>query len=462
MVLQLSFGLKQEQSQKMIITPELRQAIAILQMSALELNQFLEKELQENPFLEKVSEEAETTEQWEQPEESFDIDWQNYFQDSSDLGYQRPSMKGQNDYNFEAFTAKAPDLTEHLDFQLTLTTCPAELRPVVAYLIGNLDYRGYLSIELQDVAKELGIKYAQAEAALAILQGMEPAGVGARTLTECLLLQVQYLGLSNPLLKILITDYLADLAAGRLNKIAAQLGVTVQQVQQAADLLRLLDPKPARNFSGDGEIRYIVPDVTVEKVEGEYIIFVNDTSGPRIRINESYKGVLKDANIDSNARKYVENKLNAAVWLIRGIEQRRLTLYRVANVLVKLQREFLERGVKYLKPLNLRDVAEQLELHESTISRATANKYMQTPQGIFEMKYFFSTGIKHNRGTELSSTSIKQLLQEIVAGEDPQKPLSDQKIADLMQAKGIKISRRTVTKYRDELGILSTTQRKRY
>ena len=333
---------------------------------------------------------------------------------------------------------------------------------MVAYLIGNLDYRGYLMISLQDVASQMGIEYQQAEAALAVLQGMEPAGVGARTLAECLLVQVKYLDLKNPLLEPLISEYLEDLASGRLNNIAAQLGVTVQQVQQAADQLRVLDPKPARNFSGADGIRYIVPDVTVERVEGEYIILVNDTSAPRIRVNEAYKGALKDTGVDSDTRKYVETKLNAAVWLIRGIEQRRLTLYRVANVLVDLQRGFLDGGVKYLKPLNLKDVAQQLELHESTISRATANKYMQTPQGVFEMKYFFSTGIKHSQGTEVSTTSIKQLLQEIVAGEDPQKPLSDQKIADELKKKGIKISRRTVTKYRDELGILSTNQRRRY
>lgn len=460
--MQLGYGLTLEQTQKLILTPELRQAIAILQMSTLDLNQFVEKELQENPILEKVVEEQGKADQWDEREESFDIDWQNYFQDSSDLGYYQGPSRERNDYNFEAFTAKAPNLAEHLNFQLSISGCAPVLRPVVAYLIGNLDYRGYLMISLQDVASQMGIEIQQAEAALAVLQGMEPVGVGARTLTECLLLQVKYLNLKDPLLEPLISGYLEDLAGGRYNKIATQLGVTVHQVQQAADQLKLLDPKPARNFSGADGVRYIVPDVTVERVEGEYVILVNDTATPRITVNETYKGALRDNGIDSATRKYVEDKLNSAVWLIRGIEQRRLTIYRVAKALVDLQRGFLDGGVKFLKPLNLKDVAQQLELHESTISRATANKYMQTPQGVFEMKYFFSTGIKHSQGNEVSTTSIKQLLQEIVAEEDPQKPLSDQKIADVMKAKGIKISRRTVTKYRDELGILSTNQRKRY
>lgn len=460
--MRLGYGLSLEQTQKLIMTPELRQAIAILQMSAMDLSQFVEEELQENPLLERTDDETGKDQVDEvRDEEKFDIDWQEYFQDSSDLGDSGGPINRDSEYNYEAFVTKAPSLTEHLSFQLSLSSCPKAVAVIVMYLIGNLDGRGYLKISLDEVAKVLHSNDDQVAAALEVLQSMEPVGIGARSLEECLLLQVKYLNIDNPLLEPIIKEHLEDLAQGKFNKVAAKLGASVQEVQSAVDAIRMLEPKPARNFTHAEETRYIVPDVVVEKVDDEYIILVNDVSAPRIRVNNSYKYAVKQSK-DDDTRKYVENKLNSALWLIRSIEQRRMTLYRVANTLVELQREFLDYGVKYLKPLNLKDVANRLELHESTISRATSNKYIQTPQGVFEMKYFFSTAIKREAGNDVSAESIKKLLQEVVAGEDPKKPLSDQKIADLMANKGIKISRRTVTKYRDELGIPSTSQRKRY
>ncbi|MEG6615113.1 RNA polymerase factor sigma-54 [Peptococcaceae bacterium 1198_IL3148] len=460
--MRLGYGLSIEQTQKLIMTPELRQAIAILQMSSLDLTQFVEQQLQENPLLEKTVEEA-GLDQADAGghEDKFDIDWQEYFQDSSDLGDSGGPINRDKEYNYEAFVAEAPSLSEHLNFQLAMSNCPKDIAVIVKYLIGNLDPRGYLHISLDEVKHELNSTDDKVAAALEVLQSMEPVGIGARTLEECLLLQVKGINKENPLLISIIQRHLKDLAQGKYNKIATKLGVTVKEVQRVADTIRMLDPKPARNFSHRDDNQFIVPDVVVEKVGDEYIILVNDVTVPRIRVNNLYKSVVKQSQ-DNDARKYVETKLNAALWLIRSIEQRRMTLYRVTNTLVELQQEFLDYGVKYLKPLNLKDVANRLELHESTISRATANKYIQTPQGVFEMKYFFSSGIKRQQGNDVSSESIKKLLQEVVAGEDPKKPLSDQKIADLLKEKGIQISRRTVTKYRDELGILSTSQRKRY
>ncbi len=468
--MRLDYGLTLQQTQKLIMTPELRQAIAVLQMSSLELNEFVEQQLEENPLLEtndfeNYDEAAGNTDASDaNTSDKFDVDWQEYFQDSSDLGF----AKGQTEYNqkessFESFTSKAPTLVEHLTFQLALANCSAELETIVKYLIGNLDHWGYLKIGVEETARELKAPLQKVEDALKVLQAMEPAGVGARNLEECLLLQVEHLGLQNPLLKPIIADYLPDLAKGRLEKIASLLGQPVSEVQKAVDELRSLDPKPGRNFTHGSDTRYIVPDVVVEKVEGEYIILVNDISAPRIRVNNAYRSVIMQGNnLDKDTRKYVEQKLNSALWLLRSIEQRRLTLYKVAKALVELQRDFLEHGVKYLKPLNLKDVAERVELHESTVSRATSNKYMQTPLGVFEMKYFFSTGLKYRDGEQVSAESIKNLLKEIINTEDPKKPLSDQKIANLMKQKGIKISRRTVAKYRDEMAIPAAAQRKRY
>ena len=254
----------------------------------------------------------------------------------------------------------------------------------------------------------------------------------ARNLEECLLIQVKQLGIKDIVLESLIKNYLVDLSKGKLNRIAQEMGITVQAVQQAADLLKTLDPKPGRNFSNLHSTRYIIPDIILEKVEGEYVILVNDVAIPRITINSTYRSVLaKDKSHDSRTRRFVESKLNAAAWLIRRIEQRRLTLYKVANCLVELQRDFLDNGVKYLKPLNLKKVAGMVGLHESTVSRATSNKYIQTPQGVFEMKYFFSTGLNNSAGTTTSSESIKKMLQEIVAREDARSPLNDQQISEI-------------------------------
>ncbi|MBM7853644.1 RNA polymerase sigma-54 factor [Desulfohalotomaculum tongense] len=468
--MRLDYGLNLEQSQKLVMTPELRQAIKILQMSAVELTQYVNEQLQQNPLLE-FNEQGGTAgtepsgEGKRDDEDKYDIDWQEYFQDSSDLGYPaREKEYASREYGFEAFTAKAPSLSEHLNFQLAISGCPKELQPVVAYLIDSLDHNGYLKAGEEETAQQLGISPEKVVQAIEVLQSLEPAGVGARTLEECLLLQMKYLGLEDRLLEQIIRSYLPHLARGRLDKISDALGVDVKQVQQAADKLKLLDPKPGRNFSNSDDTKYIVPDVLVEKIENEYIVLVNDISAPRVKVNNFYRQAVQKNNpeIDSSVRKYVQSKLNSALWLIRSIEQRRLTLYKVAQKLVERQRDFLDYGIRYLKPLNLKDIADEVKMHESTVSRAAANKYMQTPRGVFEMKFFFSTGIGHKGGTQVSTKSVKKLLQEIIAGEDPRKPLSDQKIADLMAQQGVKISRRTVTKYRDELGIPAAGKRKRY
>jgi len=354
-------------------------------------------------------------------------------------------------------------LSEHLLLQLSLSPCGEKDRVIGEYLIGSLNEYGYLQVSLQEVAVRLKVGLSEVARVLTLIQGFDPPGAGARNLQECLLIQVDHMGIENDILKKLIKDYLVDLSKGKLNRIAQNLGVSVQEVQAAADILKTLDPKPGRNFTRSNDTRYIVPDIVLEKVAGEYIILVNDISIPRITINSTYRSVLnKDKECDPKTRRFVEGKLNAAAWLLRSIEQRRLTLYKVANCLVNLQRDFLDHGVKYLKPLNLKRVADIVGLHESTVSRATSNKYIQTPQGVFEMKYFFSTGLNNDAGTTTSAESIKKMLQEMVAAEDTSVPLNDQKIAGIFRQRGIKISRRTIAKYRDELGISPIRKRKRY
>jgi len=435
---------------------------------------YIEQQLQENPLLELREEEidkgmelAGKEKQVEALEEKreYDLDWEEYFQDSSDLGLARQERRWeQPEYSYENFLSQAPTLSEHLLSQFFLCPCcTLREKQIGEYLIGNIDDKGYLRVSLEEAAFQLRVSVSEVAKVLGMIQGFDPPGVGARNLEECLLIQCNFLGIKNNIVRRLIEGHLEDLAKGKLSRIAQELGATVKDVQKAADILKTLDPKPGRNFSNSNENRYIIPDIVLEKVSGEYVILVNDVSIPRITINSTYRSVLaKDKNYDLNTRRFVESKLNAAAWLIRSIEQRRLTLYKVANCLVEMQRDFLDHGIKYLKPLNLKMVAEKVGLHESTISRATSNKYIQTPQGVFEMKCFFSTGLNNAAGTTTSSECIKKMLQEIVTGEDSRAPLNDQKISEIFRQKGIKISRRTVAKYRDELGIPAIGKRKRY
>lgn len=469
----IGYGLHLEQTQKLIMTPELRQAITVLQLSSLELSNYIELQLQENPLLELREEEQEREVEASSPEEKlreeetekkeYDLDWEEYFNDSSDLGAIRSERQEHSEYSYDNFLSLAPTLSEHLLLQLNLSPCDKRELVIGEYLLGNLDEYGYLQVPLQEVADRLKAGLPEVERVLTLIQSFDPPGVGARSLQECLLIQVEQLGIENIVLKKLIKDYLVDLGKGKINRIARNLGASVQEVQEAADILKTLDPKPGRNFTRSNDTRYIIPDIVLEKVAGEYIILVNDISIPRITINSTYRSVLnKDKECDSKTRRFVEGKLNAAAWLLRSIEQRRLTLYKVANCLVDLQRDFLDHGVKYLKPLNLKRVADIVGLHESTVSRATSNKYIQTPQGVFEMKFFFSTGLNNDSGTMTSTESIKKTLQEMVAEEDIRAPLNDQKIAEIFHQRGIRISRRTIAKYRDELGIAPIRKRKRY
>jgi RNA polymerase sigma-54 factor len=317
---------------------------------------------------------------------------------------------------------------------------------------------------LDEIAQRVDADTDTVEKVLKVIQTFHPAGVAARNLAECLLLQLQAYGKQNPLAEAIIENHLDDLARGRLHKIAQTLSISVYEAQDICDMIKSLDPRPGLQYSDNNDIKYIIPDILVEKIEGEYIVIVNDLHLPRLTVSQLYENILRQPEMFSpEARKYMQDKMESAVWLIKSIEQRRMTLYRVARCIVDIQRDFLDKGVKHLKPITLKDVADIVQVHESTVSRATTNKYVQTPQGLFELKYFFSTGVV-SYGTEnkVSSKSIKYMIDEIIKSEDPTRPLSDKAIAELIEKKGIKISRRTVAKYRQEMGIASTITRKRY
>ncbi|GAB4263075.1 RNA polymerase sigma 54 subunit RpoN [Thermincola ferriacetica] len=457
--MRIGYGIFQEQTQKLMMTPELRLAIKILQYSATELAEYIQQELAENPVLD-IKEEENVLEE-PAAEDKYDIDWQEYFADTSDLGLPTTGREEKEEFYYEHILSKAPTLQEHLNFQLCLTELTDLQRKICEYLIGNIDEAGYLQVGLEEAAFKFGLSCGEVEKALRIIQSFEPYGVGARNLSECLLIQAENLKLLNPVLSQVIEQYLPELARGKLAKIAQEMNVSVQDIQKAFDIIKTLDPKPGRRFSGTNDVRYIVPDLIIERVDGEYVVIINDTAVPRLVINGSYRDILKNETGEA-ARKFIEEKLNSAAWLIRSIEQRRLTLYKIARCLVELQKDFLDYGVRRLKPLTLKQVAERVGVHESTVSRATANKFAQTPQGLVELKFFFAHGVENSTGGMVSAESIKKQITEMIAHEDEANPLSDQKICDRLNLQGIKISRRTVAKYRDELGIPQASVRKRY
>lgn len=451
------------QQQKLIMTPELRQAIAILQMSTLELNEHIQQELEENPFLEeKEIEDSAESESTDESDSNEGLEeWLEYFNDR-DIEYNQREKKEQ--ISFDNMLTRKPSLYEHLEFQLQLTIKQPDDIIIGKYIIGSIDNNGYLSSGVDEVAAHFNTQPQRVEDILAVVQTFHPHGVGARDLAECLLLQLRYYGKDSQLVRAILSNHLDDVARGRLNRIAQELDTSIYQVQEICDLIRTLDPRPGLQYSNDEEIKYIIPDVIVQELDGEFIVIVNDSNFPRLALNQIYQNVLKQPGaFTPDVRKYMEEKLGSAVWLIKSIEQRRMTLYRVARCIVDIQTDFLRRGIQYIKPLNLKQVADIVEVHESTVSRATTNKYIQTPQGLFEFKYFFSSGVHScSDDSRVSSKSIKYLIEKMINNEDSTQPLSDEAIGQILKQKGIRISRRTVAKYRQELGILSTITRKRY
>ena len=470
-------------SQQLVMTPQLQQAIKLLQLSRMELMDVVREELEENPVLEEGVEtpdekaqsedESSTDSPEEQPQESLkevegegdgmsDIDWRTYLESYSLGGSTADSYEDDEDRpSYENLLTRKPSLSDHLLWQLNLSHLEDREREIAAELIGNIDDDGYLQMTTDELAVQLNVDAQGVEKVLAVIQDFDPPGVASRNLQECLLKQVDQLDMSDDLVAQILRDHLDELETRRYQVIARSLQVPLDDVLGAAKFISTLDPRPGSQY-GQEDVHYIIPDIYVYKISDEYVVVLNDEGLPNLRINSFYRNALSGASsIDEKAGEYIQEKLRGALWLIKSIHQRQRTIYRVTKSIVKFQRDFFDRGVDQLKPLVLLDVAEDIEMHESTVSRVTTNKYVQTPQGLFELKYFFNSGINTTGGDSVASESVKNKIKEIISAEDSRKPYSDQKIVELLRNQGIDIARRTVTKYREMLGVGSSTQRKR-
>lgn len=472
--MKMGFELNLVQTQKLIMTPELRQAIQILQFNNVELMDFVNKQLEINPFIESVDkhadvnysdEESNDFQQNKDIDKRDDIDWKDIIEKYDDISYNVYGKNSDSDEKqaFESYTSKKITLKEHLLIQLGMSVKNKKERMIGEFLIESLDRKGYLSSSIQDISLLINEDVVEIERVLKLIQTFDPVGVGARNLSECLMIQLKEKGIQDKNVYVIVETYLADVAANRIQKISKELQISVKRVQSICDIIKMLEPKPARGFVVDSDdIRYIVPDATIEKVEGEYIIVINDHNLPILSISDYYKKMLCDT-VDKEANKFLTDKLNSSMWLIKSIEQRKMTLYKVIESILKFQISFFENGKNYLKPLVLKDVADDIGVHESTVSRATNGKYVQTPLGLFELKYFFSSSLKKESHEEVvSSTSVKNQIKDLIDNENNEKPLSDQKIADTLTSLGVNISRRTVAKYRDEMRIPSSSMRRRF
>lgn len=501
----LRTGLSQQTSlrQELRVNPRLYQAMDMLYMPMMDLQQHLKQELLANPFLELLEPEEEETpdqdaakdqeKEKEQKEKEEEVDWEEILLNGFDVGGTREQFEVQ-EYT-EPVTVETRNLTDHLREQLQMLELTPRQHLLAEEFLGNMTEDGYLAASLEELvgsvnqlvashfrAAEAEEEGAEAEAAqptaaslppgseytladaeemLGIIQKLDPPGVGARDLRECLLLQLKDAGDTESLTWRLVAEAFPDLIAHRWNDLAKRFGVEPGAVQSAADQLARFDPKPGLKYS-DRSDGYIIPDLIVEKIGDRYHVFLNDTGMPRLRLSRAYQEVARDKKkLTPENREFIAAKMNSANWMIQAIEQRRQTMLKVMNFIVDRQRDFFEKGIEYLKPLTLREVAEVINMHESTVSRVTNEKYVQTPRGVLPLKFFFSSALATASGEDASARSIRAKLEKMVAEENPSKPLTDQQIVHLFQEQGIQIARRTVAKYRDQLGILPARMRKR-
>jgi len=470
--------------QEMKINPRLYQAMDLLYMPLLDLQQHIKQEMLNNPFLEleepAVTEEetVPTEPEKEEKEREEEIDWEEILLDGFEAGGRRAEYEEREYY--EPVTVDTKDLGDHLREQLMLMRLSERDMLLGEEIIGNVDDDGYLTCSLEEVVASLNrwldeegerwsedgrkpdpFSVEEAERMLRVIQGFEPPGIAARDLRECLLLQMQDAGAEDTLAYRIVRDFFDQLINHRWSEISKELSITPRDVQAAADEVAKLDPKPGLKYAAPAD-NYVTPDLVVEKIDGEYLVFLNDTSLPRLKLSRTYREIAKDKNkFKGENKEFISNKLNSANWMIQAIEQRRQTMLKVMNFIVDRQREFFEKGVQYLKPLTLREVAEVINMHESTVSRVTNEKFVQTPRGVLPLKFFFSSGLSTTSGEDVSARGIKAKIQKLVDEEEAKRPLTDQAIVNILKQVGIQIARRTVAKYRDQLGILSARMRKR-
>ena len=473
--------------QELRINPRLYQAMDLLYMPLLDLQQHLKQELLGNPFLELIEPEDETEipladegkNEKEKAETAGDDepDWEKLLLDNGSDGAPRDFSEARE--YVDPVPVEAKELSHHLKDQLQMLELTPRQRLLGEEFLGNIAEDGYLGASLEEIVRganqlleeyavesELDLEVqaytlAEAEAMLQIIQQLDPPGVGARDLRECLLLQIEDAKLTDTLTYRLVKEAFDDLIAHRWSDLAKRFGLSPAEVQAAADELAKLDPKPGLQYAAAND-HYIIPDLVVDKIDGQYHVFLNDTGLPRLRISKVYQNIARDKKqYQGENKEFINQRMNSAHWMIQAIEQRRQTMLKVMNFIVDRQREFFEKGVEFLKPLTLREVADVISMHESTVSRVTNEKYVQTPRGLLPLKFFFSSGLSTTTGEDASARSIKAQIEKLVADENPKNPLTDQQIVELFDQKGVKIARRTVAKYRDQLGILPARMRKR-
>ncbi|MFN8057576.1 MAG: RNA polymerase factor sigma-54 [Vicinamibacterales bacterium] len=461
--------------QKLILTPSLQQAIKLLPMSTLELADLLNQEVVENPMLEEVPTEelkqvdpsaqsapeeearpaAESKDSWD------DNDYQYFFGDYLDDGFRPRGMQEVKELPpIENTLSSSTSLTDHLQWQLSLRTDDPIIREIGTAVIGNLNDDGYLVASVDEIAQMGEWDVADVERTLRMMQYFDPVGVAARDLQECLTLQLHHLGMEGSPSEKIVSEHLRLLQNHQLPELARRLNITIDELKPHVDIIRQLDPKPGSRFN-PAPSQYVIPDVYVVKVDGQYVAMLNEDGLPQLRISPVYRRLLdKSGDNSAETRAYVKEKFRSALWLIKSVDQRQKTIHKVATSIINFQTEFLDLGIEHLRPLVLRDVANDIGMHESTVSRVVNNKYMHTPQGVFEMKFFFHSGISSSYGESVSSVTIKQRIKKIIEGEDARKPLSDSKIVSILQKEGLILARRTIAKYREELKIPTSNQRK--
>jgi RNA polymerase sigma-54 factor len=514
MALDIKLGQDLRLRQQLVMTPQLQQAIKILQLSLPELESIVQTELEQNPMLEPLDQspaeaasesqpDADTAESDGEPlppeadtvsaaddnwetgtreekplptaeTEARDatveikelnnlekLDWREYLETYSNNWQESAPSDSDDDHRsaLENTPIRRSSLEDHLMWQLRMSNLDEADQRIGATIIYNLDDDGYLETPLEELASQLEVEPAQVERVLLRVQRFDPPGVAARDLRECLLTQLQNLGMEESLAARIVRNHLDLLEKHRYGEIAKVLAVTVEMVGQAAKIISVLEPKPGRDYGGE-EPTYVVPDVYIHKVGEEYVVTLNRDAVPRLRLAGYYQRVLNDADVAPETREYLQERLRSARWLVKSIYQRQQTIFKVATSIVKFQRAFFDHGISQLRPLVLKDVAEDIGMHESTISRATANKYAHTPQGIYELKFFFTSGVKGASGEDVSAETVKEQIRELVTAETPHNPLSDQAIAEMLRARQINIARRTVAKYRQAMGILPSANRK--
>lgn len=484
MAIKMHQGLKQTQS--LMITPQLQQAIKLLTLTHLEMTTLISQEMVENPMLEEMDGEMDTSpvedtrEEMEAREATADnfsgpeliegskdtFDWESYSESFNSTSSSSPNMKESQSPDdmpsYENMVSKSQSLQEHLEWQLRMESLSADQLSFCLDLIGNIDDDGYLEVPFDEVVARSQIEDRdEALGMLGMVQHLDPVGCGAQNIQECLGIQARMLAERSPLVELIIERNLHDLEKKDYAKIAKDFAVSKDKVKDAELIIMGLNPKPGRLVSAD-ETQYVVPDIFVAEVGGEFVVQVNDEGVPRLRISNLYKSLIKNGQSDTEAKEFVQDKLRAALWLIKSIENRQKTIYKVANSIVRTQQEFFKKGPAFLKPMILKDIANEIGMHESTVSRVTTNKFMHTPIGTFELKYFFNAGIGgKNGGIDIAGESLKLKIKEMVGNEDPKRPLSDQKISELLSTRDIVVARRTVAKYREMMGIAPSSKRKK-